>query len=331
MDGKKRRSTKEKKVKDPNAPKRPASAYLEYQNSCRESFRQQYPDDTYAEVLKKIGQSWQNLSDAEKAVRPPLPLPLHLLSPSLRSGARPLFRHTLHDTLLGASSSARPSSSRPLVVERALTPSLPLSLPSAPQPWQAMTAGKTAVYLEAKSEYEKTDPNNASPEEQEAVAIATEPKAKRPRKSEATADIAVDATPKEKKAKSAKKAASPPKAATPVRPLPLSSSPSFPSPTSPSSLWTPFPRHEHRSPTLPALHAHSPPRRRRRRARRRTTSRRPRRRRRRRPRRSSRPRRTRLPRPRRSERLSSSRRDLHSRARARARGRTSEEGGLAFL
>ncbi|GAA5903199.1 hypothetical protein JCM8208_002235 [Rhodotorula glutinis] len=149
VDGKKRRSTKEKKVKDPNAPKRPASAYLEYQNSCRESFRQQYPDDTYAEVLKKIGQSWQNLSDAEKA------------------------------------------------------------------PWQAMTAGKTAVYLEAKSEYEKTDPNNASPEEQEAVAIATEPKAKRPRKSEATADIAVDATPKEKKAKSAKKAASPPKAATP--------------------------------------------------------------------------------------------------------------------
>ncbi|GAA6046621.1 hypothetical protein JCM3770_006244 [Rhodotorula araucariae] len=68
VDGKKRRRgpNKEKKVKDPNAPKRPASAYLEYQNSVREEYRQQFPDMSYSEVLKKIGSTWQQMSDAEK-------------------------------------------------------------------------------------------------------------------------------------------------------------------------------------------------------------------------------------------------------------------------
>ncbi|GAA6057559.1 hypothetical protein JCM3770_000258 [Rhodotorula araucariae] len=68
VDGKKRRRgpNKEKKVKDPNAPKRPASAYLEYQNSVREEYRQQFPDMSYPEVLKKIGSTWQQMSDAEK-------------------------------------------------------------------------------------------------------------------------------------------------------------------------------------------------------------------------------------------------------------------------
>lgn len=61
---------KEKKVKDPNAPKRPASAYLEYQNSVRDEYRQQFPDMAYSEVLKKIGATWQSMSDAEKEVRP---------------------------------------------------------------------------------------------------------------------------------------------------------------------------------------------------------------------------------------------------------------------
>ncbi|GAA5838389.1 hypothetical protein JCM9279_003229 [Rhodotorula babjevae] len=150
VEGKKRRGpNKEKKPKDPNAPKRPASAYIEYQNSVREEWRRDNPDLSYAEVLKKIGQNWQNMSDADK------------------------------------------------------------------EPWQTITADKTIKYLDAKQEYEKTDPANVAPEEQQAVAIATEPKAKRPRKSEVAADIPVDATPKEKKNKAAKKAPSPPKAASP--------------------------------------------------------------------------------------------------------------------
>lgn len=69
MTGKKRgRPGKEKKEKDPNAPKRPPSAYIEYQNSVREDFRKQYSDLPYSEVLKKIGLVWQGMTDAEKKV-----------------------------------------------------------------------------------------------------------------------------------------------------------------------------------------------------------------------------------------------------------------------
>ncbi|GAA5969172.1 hypothetical protein JCM11641_007498 [Rhodosporidiobolus odoratus] len=62
----KRGPNKEKKVKDPNAPKRPPSAYIEYQNSVREEFRKQFPNAPYAEVLKKIGLVWQSMSDSDK-------------------------------------------------------------------------------------------------------------------------------------------------------------------------------------------------------------------------------------------------------------------------
>ncbi|POY71248.1 hypothetical protein BMF94_5560 [Rhodotorula taiwanensis] len=62
----KKRGRKEKKEKDPNAPKRPPSAYIEYQNSVREDFRKQYSDLPYSEVLKKIGLVWQGMTEAEK-------------------------------------------------------------------------------------------------------------------------------------------------------------------------------------------------------------------------------------------------------------------------
>ncbi|GAA5981554.1 hypothetical protein JCM10908_004150 [Rhodotorula pacifica] len=61
-----RGAAKEKKVKDPLAPRRPPSAYIEYQNSVREDFRKQYSDLPYSEVLKKIGLVWQGMTEAEK-------------------------------------------------------------------------------------------------------------------------------------------------------------------------------------------------------------------------------------------------------------------------
>ncbi|GAA5896370.1 uncharacterized protein JCM6883_006882 [Sporobolomyces salmoneus] len=64
--GKKKRATKEKKVKDPNAPKRPASAYIEYQNDVRDDFRERHSGLPYADVLKKIGESWASMTDAQK-------------------------------------------------------------------------------------------------------------------------------------------------------------------------------------------------------------------------------------------------------------------------
>ncbi|GAA5985821.1 hypothetical protein JCM5350_006897, partial [Sporobolomyces pararoseus] len=66
-DGKRKRGpNKEKKVKDPNAPKRPASAYIEYQNHVRDEFRERHSDLSYSDVLKKIGESWAAMSDEQK-------------------------------------------------------------------------------------------------------------------------------------------------------------------------------------------------------------------------------------------------------------------------
>ncbi|GAA6064743.1 hypothetical protein JCM10212_001595 [Sporobolomyces blumeae] len=62
----KRGPNKEKRVKDPNAPKRPASAYIEFQNSVREEFRAKHSDLPYSDVLKKIGHAWAALSDEAK-------------------------------------------------------------------------------------------------------------------------------------------------------------------------------------------------------------------------------------------------------------------------
>lgn len=70
-DGKKKRGpAKEKKVKDPNAPKRPASAYIEYQNAVRDDFRERHNELPYSDVLKKIGESWASMTDEQKQVSP---------------------------------------------------------------------------------------------------------------------------------------------------------------------------------------------------------------------------------------------------------------------
>jgi transcriptional regulator HMO1 len=66
-DGKKRkRATKEKKVKDPNAPKRPPSAYLLYQNEFRKEIKEKNPDMTYPQVLQEISKMWSALSPEDK-------------------------------------------------------------------------------------------------------------------------------------------------------------------------------------------------------------------------------------------------------------------------
>ncbi|KAM0755715.1 hypothetical protein T439DRAFT_376028 [Meredithblackwellia eburnea MCA 4105] len=65
-DGKKER--KAKKIKDPNAPKRPPSAYIEFQNSVRTKFREDAPDLPYQEILRKISAAWATMTDAEKKI-----------------------------------------------------------------------------------------------------------------------------------------------------------------------------------------------------------------------------------------------------------------------
>ncbi|UZJ56442.1 hypothetical protein CBS101457_005762 [Exobasidium rhododendri] len=60
---------KERKAnRDPNAPKRPPSAYLLFQNEIREDMRQRYKELTYSEVLGKISEAWKALTEEQRKV-----------------------------------------------------------------------------------------------------------------------------------------------------------------------------------------------------------------------------------------------------------------------
>jgi hypothetical protein len=72
---KRKRAPAEKKEKDPLAPKRPASAYLLYQNEVRAATKEKYPNLSYHEMLNKISAQWTAMTVEEKAVSLPL-LPL---------------------------------------------------------------------------------------------------------------------------------------------------------------------------------------------------------------------------------------------------------------
>ena len=65
--GKKRKRVT--KPKDPNAPKRPPSAYLIYQNSLRTETKAQNPQFSNQEVLAKVAEAWKALSEEERKVR----------------------------------------------------------------------------------------------------------------------------------------------------------------------------------------------------------------------------------------------------------------------
>lgn len=70
--GKKEKKEKEKKPKvkrDPNMPKKPASAYLLFQNDIRATIKEQHPELKNAMLLQEISKSWQSIPEETKAVR----------------------------------------------------------------------------------------------------------------------------------------------------------------------------------------------------------------------------------------------------------------------
>lgn len=69
QEGKRKRPVKEKKPKDLNAPKRPPSAYLLFQNEVRGSVKGEHPDMPYSQILAEISKLWHALTPEEKAVR----------------------------------------------------------------------------------------------------------------------------------------------------------------------------------------------------------------------------------------------------------------------
>merc|ERR1712168_1219767 len=64
---KKGEEKKQRKKKDPNAPKRPMSAYFLFMNATRPTVRKENPDASIGEVAKILGKMWGEIEPAEKA------------------------------------------------------------------------------------------------------------------------------------------------------------------------------------------------------------------------------------------------------------------------
>lgn len=65
VNGKRKRVAKKK---DPNAPKRPASSYLIFQNEVRKDVKERFPALNNTELLNVIKKQWSEMPDAAKAV-----------------------------------------------------------------------------------------------------------------------------------------------------------------------------------------------------------------------------------------------------------------------
>lgn len=65
-DGVKAKRTR--KAKDPNAPKRPASSYILFQNEVRKELKAQHPALSNPELLTMIAKKWSEMPDEAKAV-----------------------------------------------------------------------------------------------------------------------------------------------------------------------------------------------------------------------------------------------------------------------
>ncbi|KAJ0545791.1 putative chromatin remodeling & transcriptional activation HMG family [Helianthus annuus] len=64
----KKTGAKGKASKDPNKPKRPASAFFVFMEEFRKQFKEEHPDNkSVAAVGKAGGVKWKSMSDADKA------------------------------------------------------------------------------------------------------------------------------------------------------------------------------------------------------------------------------------------------------------------------
>lgn len=80
--GKKKRVPKEKKPKDKDAPKRPPSAYLIYQNDIRKEIKEQNPSISNQELLQTISKTWAMLEPENRKVSQEQPVMVMINSTS---------------------------------------------------------------------------------------------------------------------------------------------------------------------------------------------------------------------------------------------------------
>jgi hypothetical protein len=57
------KAPKEKKVKDPNAPKGALGSYMLYSADMRPQIKKDHPDLKVTEVAKKIGEMWKSVDE----------------------------------------------------------------------------------------------------------------------------------------------------------------------------------------------------------------------------------------------------------------------------
>lgn len=67
-DGGKKKRGPPKKPKDPNAPKRPPSSYIYFQNEVRQQLKKEFPEITQNELLARISKKWAAMTPEQKDV-----------------------------------------------------------------------------------------------------------------------------------------------------------------------------------------------------------------------------------------------------------------------
>jgi len=65
-DGNPIKTKRVKKDKDPNAPKRPLSAYMYFSQDWRERIKIENPDVSFGEIGRLLGLKWKSLCEEEK-------------------------------------------------------------------------------------------------------------------------------------------------------------------------------------------------------------------------------------------------------------------------
>ncbi|KAF8075899.1 high mobility group box domain-containing protein [Lyophyllum atratum] len=68
MDDDDKPAKRKRKPKDPNAPKRPASSYIMFQNEIRKDLKEKNPNITNSDLLLLISKKWAEMSEEDKAV-----------------------------------------------------------------------------------------------------------------------------------------------------------------------------------------------------------------------------------------------------------------------
>ena len=61
---------KKRKVRDPNAPKKPANVFFIYSQSMRDKVKEEHKEMSKQEINKELGNRWKSMSNDEKQVWP---------------------------------------------------------------------------------------------------------------------------------------------------------------------------------------------------------------------------------------------------------------------